>query len=100
MKTYEELSEPDKNVWVKAKVFARVTPIQKLDLIKVLQEKNEVVGMTGDGVNDAPALKKADIGIAMGLRGTQVAQEVADMILKDDSFSSIITAIRDGPYYF
>jgi Ca2+-transporting ATPase len=100
MKEYDLLSEEDKKQWSNASIFARVSPKQKLDLVKVLQEKGNVVGMTGDGVNDAPALKKADIGIAMGLRGTQVAQEVADMILKDDSFSSIVTAIKQGRIIF
>ena len=100
MKEYELLSDDDKVQWSSASIFARVNPKQKLDLVKVLQEKGNVVGMTGDGVNDAPALKKADIGIAMGLRGTQVAQEVADMILKDDSFSSIVTAIKQGRIIF
>lgn len=100
MKEYDLLFDEDKAQWSNATIFARVSPKQKLDLVKVLQEKGNVVGMTGDGVNDAPALKKADIGIAMGLRGTQVAQEVADMILKDDSFSSIVTAIKQGRIIF
>ncbi len=100
MKAYESLSAADKKQWANTSVFARVSPKQKLDLITVLQEKGNVVGMTGDGVNDAPALKKADIGIAMGQRGTQVAQEVADMILKDDSFKSIVTAIKQGRIIF
>ena len=100
MKEFESLSDSDKKRWMNASIFARVSPEQKLDLIKVFQEKGNVVGMTGDGVNDAPALKKADIGIAMGERGTQIAQEVADMVLKDDSFSSIVTAIRQGRIIF
>lgn len=100
MKEYEALTESDKQQWLNASIFARVSPKQKLDLVKVLQEKGNVVGMTGDGVNDAPALKKADIGIAMGERGTQVAQEVSDMILKNDSFTSIVTAIKQGRIIF
>lgn len=100
MKKYEALTTEDRNQWLKAHVFARVAPDQKLDLIHVLQEQKFVVGMTGDGVNDAPALKKADVGIAMGIRGTQVAQDVADIVLKDDSFLSIVTAIRQGRTIF
>lgn len=100
MRDYEELDTTDKSRWAATKIFARVSPKQKLDLVKVFQERKEVVGMTGDGVNDAPALKKADIGIAMGQRGTQVAQEVADMVLRDDSFASIVAAIRQGRVIF
>ncbi len=100
MNDYQHLTEEEKDRWVNTSVFARVSPQQKLDLISVLQDRKYIVGMTGDGVNDAPALKKSDIGIAMGLRGTQVAQEVADMVLKDDSFSSIVKAIRQGRIIF
>lgn len=100
MKPYNQLSKEDKEKWLHASVFARVTPEHKLDLVTLFQENRMVVGMTGDGVNDAPALKKADIGIAMGQRGTQVAQEVADMILKDDAFSSIVAAIKQGRVIF
>lgn len=77
-------------------VFARTTPQQKLDIADIYQKAGNIVAMTGDGINDAPALKKADVGIAMGLRGTQVAKETASIVLKDDSFTSIAHAVAQG----
>ncbi|MDZ7718913.1 MAG: cation-transporting P-type ATPase [Balneolaceae bacterium] len=100
LKDPEKLPDRERRQMVETNIFARVSPTQKLHLIKMMQQEGSVVAMTGDGINDTPALKKADIGVAMGKRGTDAARQISDMVLLDDAFKTIVSAVRYGRIIF